>query len=60
MAEALVSSSKNSTNGRSYYREMRTVRFGFACLEAISPGVAERVAGYLFAKPARVHDRGRI
>ena len=57
MAEALVSSSQKSTNGRSYYREMKAVRIGFACLESISGAGAERVAGYLFAKPKRVAIR---
>ena len=54
MSEAVVSSVHNSTNGRSYYREVKAARIGFACLESISPAGAERVAGYLFAKPKRI------
>ena len=53
MTETVLSSNVNSTNDRSLHGGVGAVRFGVACLEMISTAAAERIAGYLFAKPKR-------
>jgi pimeloyl-ACP methyl ester carboxylesterase len=54
MAENGLALQRNSTNDRTNNAGFGAVRLGFACLGAIAPTSAERLASYLFGKPKRV------
>ncbi len=53
MAEISVKRNFNSTNGRSIHSDMKMIRLCFSCFAHTVPGSADRLAGYLFAKPKR-------
>lgn len=57
MAEASLQPNVNSTNVRTNNPGLWAIRAGFSCLGRIAPENAERLAGYLFAKPRRVAIR---
>ena len=54
MAEISVKQNYNSTNGRSINSGTKMIRLGFSFLASVAPGAAERLAGYLFARPKRI------